>query len=115
MEKRNHFLKSIFVLIALICASVTASGQNISSPASCTTDEPQQVALRSTNLSVPMAPQPGDVNADGQIDISDVVVLVNYILTGNADNIHLGVADINDDDSIDISDVVGLVNIILGQ
>ncbi|MBR2192536.1 MAG: hypothetical protein IJ910_04395 [Bacteroidaceae bacterium] len=59
--------------------------------------------------------QKGDVNADGQIDISDVVVLVNYILTGNADNIHLGVADINDDDSIDISDVVGLVNIILGQ
>ena len=59
--------------------------------------------------------QKGDVNADGQIDISDVVVLVNYILTSNADNIHLGVADINDDDSIDISDVVELVNIILGQ
>ena len=40
---------------------------------------------------------------------------MNYILTSNADNIHLGVADINDDDSIDISDVVELVNIILGQ
>ena len=66
-------------------------------------------------LTYTIAIQKGDVNADGEIDISDVVALVNYILTGNADSIHLEAANINDDDGIDISDVVGLVNIILGQ
>ena len=57
----------------------------------------------------------GDVNADGQIDISDVVALVNYILTDDANNIHLELADMDDDECIDISDVVSLVNLILNQ
>ena len=54
----------------------------------------------------------GDVNADGQVDISDVVELVNIIL-GSEDNFDKNTADVNKDDNIDISDVVELVNIIL--
>ena len=111
MEKRNHFLKSIIVLIALICASVTASGQSISSPADCTADEPQQVALRSTNLSVPMAPQPGDVNADGLINITDVTELIDLLLSGSST--YLSNADANSDGSVNITDVTDLIDLLL--
>ncbi|MBQ4209595.1 MAG: dockerin type I repeat-containing protein, partial [Prevotella sp.] len=55
----------------------------------------------------------GDVNRDGNVDISDVVALVNIILNSSSD--HQAEADLNNDGNIDISDVVALVNIILGQ
>ena len=52
-----------------------------------------------------------DVNSDGSIDISDVVALVNAILTSSTGDSY----DVNADGSVDISDVVALVNMILGQ
>jgi len=52
----------------------------------------------------------GDVNYDGQLNISDIVLMVNMIL-GILD-IDLN-ADMNEDNSIDIIDVVSLINIIL--
>ena len=54
---------------------------------------------------------PYDVNNDGSIDISDVVVLVNAILSSSTTN---NSYDVNGDGSVDISDVVSLVNKILG-
>lgn len=53
----------------------------------------------------------GDVNGDGEVDISDVVALVNMILGSTERN---APADVNNDGQVDISDVVALVNIILG-
>ena len=56
----------------------------------------------------------GDVNLDGSVDISDVVLMVNYIL-GDSSLVNVPLyGDMNDDSSVDISDVVALVNIILG-
>ena len=58
----------------------------------------------------------GDVNGDKQIDISDVVAMVNYILgSTSSTSFKPQAADINKDGNIDISDVVSLVNIILAQ
>jgi len=56
----------------------------------------------------------GDVNSDGNVDISDVVELVNIIL-GSKDGAENKRADVNGDTNTDISDVVELVNIILGN
>ena len=53
----------------------------------------------------------GDVNSDGTVDISDVVVLVNKILNDSSDV--SDVTDVNGDGTVDISDVVVLVNMIL--
>ena len=51
----------------------------------------------------------GDLNEDGNINIQDVIIIINTILsTGYLDS-----ADINSDGYIDIIDVVQLVNIIL--
>ena len=55
----------------------------------------------------------GDVNGDGDIDISDVVALVNIILSDGTDE--NSSADVNGDGSVDISDVVALVNNILSD
>lgn len=53
----------------------------------------------------------GDMNGDMQIDVLDVVILVNYILSPNGSELEDG--DINVDGSINVLDVVILVNIIL--
>jgi hypothetical protein len=53
-----------------------------------------------------------DVNSDGSVDISDVVVLVNAILSSSP---MLETNDVNGDGEVDISDVVKLVNKILEQ
>jgi hypothetical protein len=55
----------------------------------------------------------GDINGDDSIDILDVVMLVNYILSG--DTSELDGADINNDGEVNILDIVALVNIILSN
>ena len=56
----------------------------------------------------------GDANGDGDVDISDVVAVVNYILNGGATGAFvLENANVNGDEGVDISDVVGVVNMIL--
>ena len=57
----------------------------------------------------------GDVNLDGKVDISDVVLMVNYILGDNSLTNVPKYGDMNDDKNINISDVVALVNVILGN
>ena len=56
----------------------------------------------------------GDVNNDGSVDISDVVLTVNQILGNPSDIFHSAFADMDRDETISISDVVMIVNIILG-
>ena len=53
----------------------------------------------------------GDVNEDDMLNILDVVLLVNLILSGGDDIPECG--DANGDDTVNILDVVLLVNIIL--
>lgn len=56
----------------------------------------------------------GDVNADGVVDVYDIVVLTNIILEKTSlDND--SVADVNSDGEIDVYDVVSLINNILGK
>ena len=52
----------------------------------------------------------GDVNEDGEINVIDIVVTVELILTGGVFNVS---ADLNGDENIDILDIVEIVNIIL--
>tara|TARA_B100000029_G_scaffold498106_1_gene566507 strand:+ start:270 stop:1571 length:1302 start_codon:yes stop_codon:yes gene_type:complete len=51
----------------------------------------------------------GDLNSDSNIDVLDIVVMINLILS----NDYQSNADINGDQSINVLDVVQLVNIIL--
>ena len=51
----------------------------------------------------------GDINDDGGINILDIVVLVDFILSSNYNSY----ADLNDDEEINVLDVIILINIIL--
>ena len=52
----------------------------------------------------------GDVNTDGEVNIADVNVVINMILTGEPDL----VGDVNNDGEINIADVNAVIDIILG-
>ena len=55
----------------------------------------------------------GDVNKDGAVDISDVVMTVNYVLGSEAEKSVLVYGDMDSNGMIDITDVVAIVNKIL--
>ena len=58
------------------------------------------------------APQvPGDVNADGKVDIADVNEVINAML-GKTSN---DKADITGEGQVDISDVNAVINLMLGK
>ena len=57
----------------------------------------------------------GDVNGDGLVNITDVVLIVNHILNIENPTFIIENADINSDDTINITDVTQLVNIIIGN
>tara|TARA_A100000164_G_scaffold159413_1_gene141325 strand:- start:1026 stop:1511 length:486 start_codon:yes stop_codon:yes gene_type:complete len=54
----------------------------------------------------------GDVNQDSSINVTDVVLLISFILSqdSNFDTCN----DLNNDNQINISDIVSLVNMIIG-
>ncbi len=49
------------------------------------------------------------------VDVNDVMLLVEYVLTNKSEGIDLDVADINGDGEITVNDVSGIVAIILGN
>ena len=57
----------------------------------------------------------GDVNDDGKIDVTDVVLMVNVILNNRSAFFNPWAADANDDDEVNINDVVIIVNLILNN
>ena len=52
----------------------------------------------------------GDMNGDGVLNVLDIVILTNLILTGDDSN---PAGDLNQDGSLNILDIVSLVNLIL--
>lgn len=58
---------------------------------------------------------PGDSNCDGNTNVLDAVVMINYILGYSPEPFCFANADLNNDGNINILDVVGTVNIILGS
>ena len=55
----------------------------------------------------------GDANDDGAVNITDVTVVVNYVLTKDTTLINLTNANVNQDSEVNITDVTLIVNMIL--
>ena len=55
----------------------------------------------------------GDVDESGDITISDVTALIDYLLSGNADLINIDNADCDQEGNISISDVTALIDYLL--
>ncbi len=61
----------------------------------------------------PNAHERGDVNGDGEVNISDVTALIDYLLSTNASGIDTEAADCNQDGNADIADVTALIDFLL--
>ena len=57
----------------------------------------------------------GDVNGDGDVNISDAIMLINYLLNDAAEGINLDAANVNEDSEVNISDAVSLINFLLND
>ena len=57
--------------------------------------------------------KPGDVNADGEVNIADVNCLIDVILGYTEPSTYLGRAYVNDDYEVNIADVNMVIDIIL--
>lgn len=56
----------------------------------------------------------GDINGDGEVNVTDIVALYSYIL-GNSEGVDNQVADLNGDGDVNITDIVNLYSIILNS
>ena len=56
---------------------------------------------------------PGDVNRDGYVNISDVTRIIDYLLSDNPEGISVDNADTNRDEHVNISDVTALIDYLL--
>ena len=52
----------------------------------------------------------GDINADGMVDVSDAVLLLNYYLVGNPTPEIITLCDMNADGTVDVTDAVQVLN-----
>ena len=55
----------------------------------------------------------GDVNVDGEVTVTDVMLTVNHIMGQDDEAFHSKYADINQDGEINVTDVMLIVGIIL--
>ena len=61
------------------------------------------------------AADPGDVNGDGKITVTDAVYVFKYINGVTPEHFQRGAADVNNSNSITINDAVLIVNMVLGK
>jgi len=56
----------------------------------------------------------GDVNHDGNVDINDVTLLIDYLLSGG-DGIYVDTADVDGDGDVSIADVTAMIDALLAE
>ncbi|MBR6180224.1 MAG: dockerin type I repeat-containing protein [Prevotella sp.] len=100
---KRHLQQAIACALFLILTFATAQASNM--PFSY--DDENEARL------MPERQLRGDVNGDGDRTIVDVTMIVNYILSHEAE-FELWIGDLDGDNAITIVDVTIMVNIILG-
>lgn len=55
----------------------------------------------------------GDANGDGEVNVSDIVEIVNYIMNKPSDKFVFAAADLNEDGEVNVTDIVKVVSIIM--
>ena len=60
-------------------------------------------------------PKSCDLNGDGVVDISDLNIVINWMLGKGDTNVTFVQADVSDDGNVDISDINMVINTMLGK
>ena len=58
---------------------------------------------------------PGDLDGNGTVNISDVTLLIQYLLDGSADEINLDAADFNADGATNVTDATEIIYMLLSN
>ena len=56
---------------------------------------------------------PGDATEDGDVNVTDIMAVANYILNIHSEKFNLLAADVNGDGDVNVTDIMGIANIIL--
>ena len=73
-----------------------------------------QVKLNSVKFNIVVSNvTKGDVNDDGEINVSDIVEIVNYIMGKPSAKFVMAAADLNEDGEVNVTDIVKVVSIIM--
>lgn len=80
----------------------------------------EQIKAKGTSSHTLIIPDPvtykvGDVNGNGTVDVEDVNILINIMLSKDSADNYDGRANVDGQDDIDISDVNVIINIMLGR
>ena len=67
------------------------------------------------DLGEPATGKPGDANGDGEVNVNDVTVTINYILEKNPTPFVFENADVNGDGAVNVMDVTAIINLILNN
>lgn len=62
------------------------------------------------NVAIISAPLRGDVDGDGEVNITDAIKLINYLISGDGTGIDMTAADCNMDTEVNITDAIKLIN-----
>ncbi|MBR5170501.1 MAG: dockerin type I repeat-containing protein [Muribaculaceae bacterium] len=102
----NSFKGGTATLSGSLTADFDTRGGTINSPG-------RHVPFSRT-VTVVVDSAPGDVNCDGEVNITDAIDLINYLLNDEGD-ISLDAADMNNDGEVNITDAIDLINYILNN
>ena len=108
-------MKNVIYLFVALMALAALPAQAVNFMDECEPDFfTGAVDLKSTKAVDPFSIQIGDVNADGQISIADVTLMIDILLGQFANYDTRRWADVNHDGSLTISDVTILIDYLLG-
>ena len=57
----------------------------------------------------------GDLNGDGQVDVTDVSIAIDIVLGKDSNDNYGGLADLSGDGNVDVTDVSLIIDIVLGK
>lgn len=106
MKKNSNFLRMMLLAVTSLCLTASLMAQSNATPASFE-ENPSAPMLRAGNI--PMQKRQGDVNADGQVNMDDLTVLINVLLTSDA----CPNGDVNESGDIGMDDLTMLINMLL--
>ena len=111
MKNWTSFLKSLPLLAALFCTMGTAVAQDIHAPATFDAPGNAAVPVMFKAPSLDMSFRIGDVNGDGQVNISDITDLITAVLNDKP----VDGGDVNRDGQINITDITDLIAMVLND
>ena len=110
----DDFTASVTGASAVVIKTMEKTGNNTYRIAiSAVPGDLQDASCYVITVTVGSAVMRGDVDGNQSVDIGDVTALIDYLLSGNSDNIDLVAADMDENTDVNISDVTALVDYLL--